>query len=269
MELFGNFLLKEVTEMKKKSVFITVIFVFFMLIIFGIFTAFIYTSNKEIEMDSLLKTSDASDVITQNTGLKLDLDFSEHQKFASSFSDAVKANGEDEIISGDLSLKYRTVIDRENVKSCAAVVEKNGNDGKYMLVFQYELKNRPFFLNNKKVTCSSRDFVFADNDPDFIPKVFVGFYEKAYNLKSGETNENFVWKEFEVEELFTSGGRIDFRFDLPGNTFDDMTMKRVSNYVVQICIPAQLSKYGNAQAVSVDCDFDGELEYFMWEYNPS
>lgn len=255
--------------MKKKSVFITVIIVFCVLIVFGIFTAFIYTPNKEIEVDGLLKTNDASDVITQNTGLKLDLDFSEHEKFADSFSDLVKIEDKDEIISGDFSLKYRTVIDRENVKSCAASVEKKGNDGKYMLIFQYELKNRPLFLNNKKVTCSSQDFVFADNDQESKAKIFVGYYESAHNLKSGESEEDFVWKECEAEELFTGDGRIDFRFDLPGNAFDDMTVKRVSNYVVQICIPAQLSKYGNAQAVSVDCDFDGETEYFMWEYNPS
>lgn len=255
--------------MKKKSVLITGISIFCVLIVFGIFAAFIYTPNKEIEANSLLKTNDTADVITQNTGLKLDLNFSEHEKFADSFSDLVKIEGKDEITSGDFSLKYRTVIDRENVKSCAASVEKKGNDGKYMLIFQYELKNRPFFLNNKKVTCSSQDFVFTDNDQESKAKIFVGYYESAHNLKSGESEEDFVWKECEPEELITGDGRIDFSFDLPGNTFDDMTMKRVSNYVVQICIPAQLSKYGNAQTVSVDCDFDGELEYFMWEYNPS
>lgn len=255
--------------MKKKSVLITVISIFCILIIFGIFTVFIYTPDKEIEVDSLLKTNDTVDVIAQNTGLKLDLNFSEHQKFTNSFSNAVKVNAEDEIISGDFSLKYRTVVDEENVKKCAAAVEKKENDGKYMLIFQYELKNRPLFLNNKKVTCSSQDFVFADNDQESKAKIFVGYYESAYNLKSGEREEDFAWKECEAEELVTSGGRIDFRFDLPGNAFNDMTMKRVSNYVVQICIPAQLSKYGNAQAVSVGCDFDGEREYFMWEYNPS
>lgn len=255
--------------MKKKPVLITGICIFCVLIVFGIFTAFIYTPNKEIEIDSLLKTSDASDIITENTGLKLDLDFPNHEKFAGSFSDAVKLEGKDEIISGDLSLKYRNEIDREKVKSCAAVVEKKGNNGKCMLIFQYELKDRPLFLNNKKVTCLARNFIFADNDQKSEAKIFVGYYESDRNLRSGEREEDFVWKECEVKEALAGDGRIDFRFDLPSNAFDDMTMERVSDYVVQICIPAQLSKYGNTRAVSVNCDFDGELEYLMWEYNPS
>lgn len=87
--------------MKKKSVLITGISIFCVLIVFGVFAAFIYTPNKEIEVDSLLKTNDTADVITQNTGLKLDLNFSEHEKFADSFSDLVKIEGKDEITSGD------------------------------------------------------------------------------------------------------------------------------------------------------------------------